>query len=211
MVLSSQLVPDSIPTIFVFVPLLLLSSIYLFQGSLPHHILVTLLCILAFTVCDTLFLYGMCSLLSISFKELSTRKLTYLAVVTTGKLFTVLMAWLIHRFRNSGQPQKIQLQWLILSLLFPLVSFIMLFIIYGSFQNNSDLSKGAFIFSLALSVANIAIIYLVGLLEKGTKSKHEMDLLNQQMEIQAQSILLLKKVTVPKELPLMSFHTECRH
>ncbi len=193
MVFLSRLVPDAIPTIFVFVPLLLLSSIYLFQGSLPHHILVTLLCILAFSVCDTLFSYGMCSLLSISFKELSTRKLTYLAVVTIGKLFAVLMTWLLHRFRNAGQPQKIQLQWLILPLLFPLVSFIMLFIVYSGFQDNSDLPRGAFIFSLALSVANIAIIYLVGLLEKGTKSKHEMDLLNQQMEIQAQSIFALEK------------------
>lgn len=179
--------------VFIFFPLLLFASVYLFQGSLPHHILVTLLCILVIGVSDTIFPYGMCSLMSISFEELSSQKLTYLTVVTVGKLFNILIAWIIHRFRDAGQPQKIQVHWLVLSLLFPLVSFIMLYIIYSSFQGSADLPKGAFLFSLALSIANIAIIYVIGLLEKDTKAKYELALLNQQMDIQAQSIYALEK------------------
>lgn len=193
MIILSFAVSDFIPTVFVFFPILLFTSAFLFQGSFPRHVLISLLCVLILCVSDTIFPYGMCSLMSISFQYLSTRKLTYLAVVTIGKLFNLLIAWLIHRFRNAGQPQEIQPQWLFLSLLFPLVSLIMLFVVFSSFQNRNDLPTGAFIFSLALSVANIAIIYLVGLLEKDTKAKHELSLLNQQMDIQEQSILALEK------------------
>lgn len=69
----------------------------------------------------------------------------------------------------------------------------MLIVVFSSFQHRSDLSSGAFMFSIALSVANIAIIYLIGHLERDTKAKHEIELLNRQMDIQTQSILALEK------------------
>lgn len=98
--------------IYVFFPVILCSSLYLFQGNILHHILITILCILLFCVSDVIFTYGICTITSISFEELSGRKLTYLTIVTVGKLFNILIAWLVHRFRNAGHPQKIQSLWL---------------------------------------------------------------------------------------------------
>lgn len=193
MILLPYAVSDHIPIIFLFYPILLTTSLFLFQGNFLTHILISLLCVLILGISDTVFPYGMCSLLSISFEDLSAKRLTFLVIVTLGKLFNFLIAWLIHRFRKAGQPQDIQPQWVFLSLLFPLVSFIMLFIVFSSFQNRDDLPKSVFVLSIAISIANLAIIYLVGLMEKSTKVKHELSLLNQQMEIQAQSILALEK------------------
>lgn len=188
-----KLAPFSFPVIWIFSSLLLFFSLYLFQGSFLQHLLVTLLCLIMFCISDTLFPYGTCSIMAISFDELTTRKLTYLTIVTTGKFFNILIAWLIHRFRKAGCPQVLHPQWILLSLLFPLISFIMLGVVFSSFKGRSDLSKGAFLFSIALFISNISVIYLIGIMEKNTEAKHEVALLNQQMDIQTQSILSLEK------------------
>jgi sensor histidine kinase regulating citrate/malate metabolism len=55
------------------------------------------------------------------------------------------------------------------------------------------LSVGAFVCSGILAVANIAVLYLIHIMEKRITEEKELMLLNQQMDIQAKSISALEK------------------
>lgn len=168
-------------------------SNYLYKGSMFRHFFIVIMGFLLIGVLDTLAVYGGSTLLKLSLQAFYQRKLSYVLVVTTGKLLTLLITWTLCHFgifKNYGNIQK---RWIVLTLLFPCVSLLMLAVIFESYQGKEDLSLRAFAFSNALAVANIAILYLLATMEKETRNKQEVALLNQQMEIQTQSIIALEK------------------
>lgn len=168
-------------------------SFYLFGGSRPWHILITLLGLLLNGVVDTAVLYGTGSLLGLSIAAFSERRLMYVMTITTGKLLAVFLAWMLYRVRSVPRFQHIHGKWLLLIGLFPGVSFILLVVIYYGYRGSGDLSISTFVFSCFLIVANIGILYLIDALEKATQREQELALLNRQTEIQADSIRALEK------------------
>ena len=102
-------------------------------------------------------------------------------------------AWFVFRIRSQRNLQRIRVKWLLLTIIFPFVSLLMLFTVYFSYQSRPDLSTGAFIFSLGLAVANIAILYMIHKMELETQREQEIQLLNQQMKIQTDSIVSLER------------------
>ncbi len=185
---SSPLLQQCLSFIF-----LLTLSFFLFEGSLVAHILISVVCIAFGGIFVTVFCYGACALLGISYEVLVWRKLTYTAIGTICKLFSLLFAWLVFRFRKKSSMQTINPKWLALTLIFPIVSLVMLFITFLNYQDQDDLSIGAFVFAIGLAVSNIAILYLIQHLESQAKEEQEIALLNQQMAIQTESIIALEQ------------------
>jgi signal transduction histidine kinase len=120
-------------------------------------------------------------------------KFLYSTVVTAGKFITLLLAWVFYKIRAGSAGNAIKSPWLLLTITFPCVSLLIMTVIYPSYQGRGDLSAGMFAFSLGLAVANIAILYLVHRMEMQAQKEQEMMLLNQQMQIQTESILALEK------------------
>lgn len=168
-------------------------SFILFKGSVVRHILTIILLYILFGVFDTALLYGTSFVLGISLNDFMWRKFLYVATVSSSKLLTLLLCWMIRKVRKTTSIQRIQTKWLLLTLLFPAVSFLMMEVIFFTFRDRPDLSAGAFIFSCVLSVANIAILYLIHAMEKSTKETQELALLNQRMDIQTENIIALEK------------------
>ncbi len=168
-------------------------TVFLHTGSWYRRILVIALGYVASGMIDTAVLYGVSSFLEISLTEFAEHQLFYVVTVTVGKLLSIFLAWILHRYRSFANFHDIKKRWLLLTMLFPLVSFAMLIVVFDGFRGRSDLSFSAFIFSGILSISNIAIVYLVKIMEDGTKNAQEAALLNQQMEIQTSSIIALEK------------------
>lgn len=166
---------------------------YFCKGNWSKQLLVVIMGFLLIGILDVLTAYGGSTLLMLSLQTFCQRKLTYVMTVTTGKLLALLTAWMLWHFEIFKHFSSIQRRWIILTLLFPVVSLLMLAVTFGSYQGKEDLSLGAFIFSCALAVANVAILYLLAAMEKETRNKQEIILLNQQMEIQTQNIISLEK------------------
>lgn len=161
------------------------ASFFLYKGKWYHHIFAALLCYILFAIVDTAIAYGVSILRGTSFSQLIWQKNTYLTAVTIAKLLEVLLAWLIFRIRSTHSLEATKGNWVILTLLFPVASVIMLVVIFYSFQDSPDLSVGAVIFSIVLGVANVAILYIIHAIEKATQQEREMDLLKQQISLQA--------------------------
>ena len=168
-------------------------SLWFYKGSILRHILVVVLFYILLGIFDTALLYGTSFILGISLDDFAWRKLLYVATVSASKLLTLYVAWMIRKARKTTGMQKIQTKWLLLTLLFPTVSFLMMEVIFFTYRDRPDLSAGAFIFSCVLSVANISILYLIHAMEKSTKETQELALLNQRMEIQTENIIALEK------------------
>lgn len=168
-------------------------SFYLFRSFWVWNILVCLICFIFAGIVDTAVLYGVCALLQTSLAEFAWRKLSYVTVVTVGKLVAILIAWLIFRLRKRSESHSPKTRWLVLMLIFPAVSLVMLFVVFSSYQGRNDLSVGAFLFSVGLAVANVAILYLIQRIEAQTKEEQVLRLLTQQMFIQTEGILALEK------------------
>ena len=166
---------------------------YLFGGSLLWHILLLVLTMVFTGIVDTVFLYGTSIVLDIPIDILVWRKFLYVIVVVTGKLLTLFLSWLIQYFRKRQKNLPIRTSWLVIILLFPIVSLSMLFVVFYGYRDSNDLSMPAFIFSIALAIANICILYLIQKIELQTKQEQEIALLSQQMDIQSSNIMALEK------------------
>ena len=173
--------------------LLFLVSSYLYKGSWYLHILYIILGYILSGIVDILSIYGVSALLGISYSQFVWRKLSYVVTVSAGKLLSILLVWTIRKLRKPGYFHTVQKKWLLLTLLFPSVSLAMLAVVFNGFQYAQDLSVGALVFSVFLSLANIAIIYLLGIMERSALEMQENALLHQQMEIQTESIIALEK------------------
>lgn len=184
--------PNMLKVTLTFSISFLLSG-YLFQGYWYQHIAFALLGYIINGSIDTLLLYSICILLEISYTEFVWMKLLYVVTVTISKLMSIFLGWIIRKFRRAPQNHAIQRSWLLLSLLFPGVSMFMLYVVFEGFQGSEFLSTGAVIFSAFLTIANIAILYLINTMEKTTAQMQEHALLRQQMEIQTDSIVALER------------------
>lgn len=170
-----------------------LFSFIIYSGDWLKQVLIILLCFIFIAIVDTAVLFGESFLVEESVQRFTERKLFYVTVVTIGKLITLFLAWLICKYRRSISYQSIQSKWLWLTLLFPVVSLLLLMVIFNTYQDSNDLSIGAVFASVILAIANIAILYIVHDLEKSTQEKQEMVILSQQMEIQTQSMIALER------------------
>lgn len=191
--LSANLLDNPIARLLVSYSCYVTLSFMLFRGNIVRRLLIAIVSFVFSGIIDTAILYGACALLNISLNEFAWKKFAYSAVVTLGKFLALLLAWIIYKVRINHTKHTVKVHWLLLTITFPCASLLMLTVIYPSYQGSDDLSAGAFIFSIGLAVANIAILYLIHRMEKQTQKEHEMILLNQQMQIQTDSILALEK------------------
>ncbi len=187
-----SLLPNEMLKTFVSILSLFTVSMYLFQGRWYQYILIIAISYITSGIIDFLLLYGTCTLLGISFNEFVWRKLFYAVTVSLGKLIAILLAWILQKIRKPAGYQ-VQGKWLLLSLLFPIISVSMLMFIYYSFQDAADLSVGALVFSIILVASNVSILYLVSVMEKSTRQLQENALLQQQMALQTDSIQALER------------------
>lgn len=169
------------------------TSFVINKGKWYQHIIVTLLATGVIGIVDTAFLYGFSAILGISLSELVWKKLLYVTIVSGGKLFSIFIAWILFHYRRNKALRPMQGKWLLLSFLFPAASHAMLLMIFQNFQDAADISESVVFFCCALAVTNIAILYLINLIEKSTEDLKETALLNQQMDIQTEHILALEK------------------
>ena len=167
-------------------------SFYLFSGAWYVHVFLEIIVFLFLLIIDSVVTYGTSVLLNISLSELVWRKWTYSAIGTLGKLLGLLCSWLVFRFRNSHGFRGISGKWFALTLLFPIVSVVILVLNYFNNQGSEDLSIGVLLISLVLAIANIGIIYLIHTLESATIQEQEMALLKQQMMYQKENYLALE-------------------
>ena len=209
-----------LPIIFTFIDLhsaygkilaiglLVFISIYNFEGSFLKKVLIIVLSYTLLGLVDAVTLYGTSTFLGISLAVLVWRKATYTLIVTIGKAIAVLLAWTICRIRKNQQAENPQHKWLLLSLLFPVASLIMLLVLFYGSRNQEDISAGIVVFCAVLVLANVAIIYLIQLMEKSTAESKKLALLNQQMEIQTDSILALEQNYRAQRQATHEFHNQ---
>ncbi len=164
-----------------------------YRGSFVRKILFVVLFFALVAIVDTTIVYGISAVLGISLAELVWRKVTYAVAVSVGKLIIIFLAWILCRFRKVRAHEPIRQKLLLLIVLFPTVSLGMLAVVFHSNREMGDLSIGSVCFSIMLAFANIATIYLFDLMEKNASETKKLALLNQQMDIQTNSILSLEK------------------
>lgn len=165
----------------------------MYRGTLFRYLLSFIVVMILVGIIDMVFAYAPCVLLDISYSEYIWKKKLFTVTATTGKLAELFLAFLFAKYRRKKKVGNIYQQWLILTILFPLSSFLMMLVIFMSFQDAQDLSLGACIYCGAMAIANVAILYLIDLMEKRTKEEQQLTILNQQMEIQSKSIAALNQ------------------
>lgn len=168
-------------------------SWYIYKRKWYQHILIFLFWYILNGAIDTVFMYGTCGLLKISFHELVWNKALYIFSATIGKIFFVSISWLCYRFWIKQLPQPTNQNWLILSLLFPSVSVVLLWLVFINSQRTSGASGRVIMTCVILLVADIAVIYYMSQKEKNARSERELVLLHRQMEIQSAHIQTLEK------------------
>ena len=168
-------------------------SLYTFKGPWLSRILVVVLSYIFSGIFDVAVCYGASAVLGISYADLVWKKLLYTAVGTAAKLLYLFFAYTIFRMRKNRVSTPLHGSWTLLTVLFPAASIIIVVTVFLNYQDSTDLSVGAFICSGILAVANIAVLYLIHIMEKRITEEKELMLLNQQMDIQAKSISALEK------------------
>lgn len=171
----------------------LAASWYIYKCKWYRHILVYLFWYVLNGAIDTLFMYGTCWLLKISFHELVWNKPLYILSVTIGKTFFICISWLCYRFLIKQLPQPTNQKWRILSFLFPSVSAVLLWLVFFNSQETSGASGKVIMTCVILLVADIAVIYYMGQKEKSARKERELVLLHRQMQIQSSHIQTLEK------------------
>lgn len=168
-------------------------SLYTFKGPWLSRILIVVLSYIFSGIFDVAVCYGASAVLGISYSDLVWKKLLYTAVGTASKLLYLFFAYMIFRMRKNRVSTPLHGSWTILTVLFPVASIIIVVTVFLNYQDSTDLSVGAFVCSGILAVANIAVLYLIHIMEKRITEEKELMLLNQQMDIQAKSISALEK------------------
>ena len=164
-----------------------------FRGELRRFLQVVLLsCGLGLAI-DVVAAVGFSLLLGIRFRDPAWQEILHFVVLTAAKLIHLLVAYLIHRFRQPDISRFISGKGLFLSLLFPGISLILIVLIANVFQEGYSTAGGVLLACMILAAANVTVLYLLHTAEKSGKNDAELTLLNKQMEIQTQSILSLEK------------------
>ena len=171
----------------------IVSAKILYHGKIWQHMIAIILAITIGSIIDVAVLYGTCAILKTNLAEFIWRILSYSVIVTTGKLVSILIAWLIKQLRKNTDLSAMQYKWTLLSLLFPVVSYVMLIILFDSYADQNDMSMVAFLFTCVLVIANLASLYLINMLASSERTTREAALMKQQMAIQTESTLALER------------------
>lgn len=185
------ILPDGFLHRFLSLGCSFLLLFFMYKGSIQRYLLCFSIYYIFIGIIDIVFTYGICMLLNISYSELIWKKLLFISVGTITKLFENLLAYLFRKYYAQKGIGSIQNKWLILTLLFPISSLLMMLVIFVAFQDQQDLSVVAFTYGCIVSISNVAILYLINIMEKRTKEEQQLIILNQQMDIQIKSIAAL--------------------
>lgn len=167
-------------------------SLHLFTGSFISHAFFVLINYVFICIVDIATCFGVSALMGISMSELMWRKVTYTVVGTIGKLLFLFIIWLLWQYRKMKSTNRISNKWFAITILFPLVSFIIVaFYFYGS-QADTDISLTVVLVGSILAIANIGLLYLIYNLEKATEHEQTLLILKQQMTLQSKNIRALE-------------------
>lgn len=160
----------------------------LFDGKLLSQILPISIAFAMNTLTDVYFVNGLSVLLGIPYDELIWMKRTYTISVSLGKIINVFVAWIIQYIKKPNTLGQIRNKWLALILIFPITSLVLIYSVFVNVNQSGDVSVGIIIASLFLTLANVAILYIITALEKSTEREQDFRLLKQQMTIQADNL-----------------------
>lgn len=167
--------------------------VFLFKGRLALRLFIGLLDYIIVAAMDAIVLFGASTILRISLDELVWKKGMYTVLVTAGKILSVFLAWLVTRLHPFHKLHPLRPKWMLLVGFFPLTSLFMLMALFLICRDQRDLTQPVAFFCIFLGIANVAIVYVVSLIEQDTEVKQQNNILSQQMEIQTASILALDK------------------
>lgn len=167
--------------------------VFLFKGRLALRLFIGLLDYIIVAAMDAIVLFGASTILRISLDELVWKKGMYTVLVTAGKILSVFLAWLVTRLHPFHKLHPLRPKWMLLVSFFPLTSLFMLMALFLICRDQRDLTQPVAFFCIFLGIANVAIVYVVSLIEQDTEVKQQNNILSQQMEIQTASILALDK------------------
>ncbi len=168
-------------------------SMIAFVGQWYMHLIVVTLYYLLLGAVDTFFIYGTSLILGISVSDLVWKKWLYVAIVSVGKSIFLFTSYMLYRINIKRRIRKISRKKLLLITIYPVVSVVMLYMIFDNYKRQGDLSLSALIFCGVLIISNFAIIYLTESLERTTQAEHELTILNQSMSLQVENIQALEK------------------
>lgn len=134
------------------------------------------------------FVLGVRHLFGLSQWDFQNRQLLRLVVVSEGQLLALLGTWIIRQIRARYRGG-----WLVLTLLFPVLSMAMILVMLFIYLGRTDISVTTFFFCCLLELSNFAAVGLIHATQKSTLLGQEMALLNQQLQIQSESIVSLEK------------------
>jgi len=167
--------------------------VFLFKGRLALRLFIGLLDYIIVAAMDAIVLFGASTILRISLDELVWKKGMYTVLVTAGKILSVFLAWLVTRLHPFHKLHPLRPKWMLIVSFFPLTSLFMLMALFLICRDQRDLTQPVAFFCIFLGIANVAIVYVVSLIEQDTEVKQQNNILSQQMEIQTASILALDK------------------
>lgn len=170
-----------------------LLSFLLFDGSILLHFLCPLIAFLFSGIMDTVVGYGICAIMNISYEEYVWKKLLFVAATTISRLMLLLLVYLLKKIRQKTKRKLMWNQWLFLTFVFPATGIANVIMIFANLQSNSDLSPATFAYIVFLILANIAILFLIQIMERQAQKDQQMILMKQQMSIQTESIQSLEK------------------
>ena len=167
--------------------------VFLFKGRLALRLFIGLLDYIIVAAMDAIVLFGASNILRSSLDELVWKKGMYTVLVTAGKILSIFLAWLVTRLHPFHKLHPLRPKWMLLVSFFPLTSLFMLMVLFLICRDQRDLTQPVAFFCIFLGIANVAIVYVVSLIEQDTEVKQQNNILSQQMEIQTASILALDK------------------
>jgi hypothetical protein len=170
-----------------------LISIVAFKGVWYAYLIIIPIYYFSLGIVDTLIIYGTAALLKITVSELIWMKWLYTVVVSAGKCVVLFISWSLYYSQDRRKNKSLNNKRWLLTALFPIISIVMLYIIFDSYKLQGDLSVSAVVFSVILGVSNIAIIYLMTSLERTAKAEQNVAILKQSMALQTENIKALEK------------------
>ena len=159
--------------------------VFLFQGRLAQCLFIGLLDYILIAAMDAIVLFGASTLLRISLDELVWKKGMYTVLVTAGKI-------LLHPFHRI---HPLRPKWMLLVSLFPLTSLFMLMALFLICRDQRDLTQPVAFFCIFLGIANVAIVYVISLIERDTEVKQQINILSQQMRFRPPAFSLWTRHT----------------
>ena len=134
------------------------------------------------------FFLAVLRLFGLTAMELRSRERFFWVVIYTGQFLSLLGGWIVRQIRTGNRGR-----WLLLTLLLPLLSLIMVLIMLFTNLGRTDVSEATFFFCYILELSNVVAVILIHRTQKRTAFAQEMALLQQQLNIQSESILSLEK------------------